>query len=107
MPSDLFVLVGYVAGVFGFIATMVAAVVIVRATAVQQTIKIQKGLIDTLLEKVDILEKSDSDNKLRIESMEKELEVVKTLPLAAIANTQAELLNDTKKIIELLEVKRK
>ena len=107
MPSDLLVLVGYVAGVFGFITTLIAAVVIVRATAVQQTIKIQKALIDTLLEKVDLLEKSDNDNKLRIESMEKELEVVKTLPLAAIANTQAELFNDTKKIIELLEVKRK
>jgi hypothetical protein len=103
MPLDPLTIIGYITGMIGFIATLVSAAVIVRATAVQQTIKLQKGLIDTLLEKVDLLEKGSVDNKARLESLEHELEIVKTLPLGTIITTQADIQADTKKIIELLK----
>lgn len=95
---------GYIAGVFGFIATLVAGVVVVRSSAIKQTIKIQDGLITALSKEVEVLKQGNLDNQKRILDLEKEVEVFKTLPLAELVKTMIAVNEDTKKIIKILEV---
>lgn len=104
---DMLAIIGYITGTIGFIATIVAAVLVVRSTAVKQTISEQKDLIDILGKKVSALEASDEAKTVQIDSLQREVDTFKNIPLQQIVATQEQILKTQQEIIKLLDVKGK
>lgn len=98
-------IIGYIAGTIGFIATIVAAILVVRSTTVKQTIESQKDLIDILGKKVEALEASDLAKATQIESLQREVDTFKNIPLQQIVATQEQILKTQEEIIKLLGTK--
>lgn len=90
---SILALIGYIAGALGFVATMAAAVVIVRATASKTTIESQKELITTLLagkeeqkDQIADLHAKHVESIKMIGNLQGQIDVLKNIPLKEISD---------------------
>lgn len=100
-------LVGYIAGVVGFIATIVAAYLVTRSTTTKVTIESQKELITTLLagkdeQKDQILQlhQKHSESVRMIGNLQGQLDILKDIPLKDISADLKIISKDQKSIVE-------
>lgn len=100
-------LVGYIAGVVGFIATIVAAYLVTRSTTTKVTIESQKELIATLMagkdeQKDQIAELHDkhAQSVQAIGNLQGQIDVLKNIPLKEIAADLHQISKDQKSIAE-------
>lgn len=105
-------LVGYIAGVVGFIATIVAAYLVTKSTTTKVTIESQKELIATLMagkdeqkEQIQQLHDKHAESVLAIGNLQGQIDVLKNIPLKeisqdlrAISKDQAKIAAETKTI---------
>ncbi len=92
ISMSILALIGYIAGALGFVATLAAAVVIVRATASKTTIESQKELIATLLagkeeqkDQIQDLHQKHITSIAAIGNLQGQLDVLKNIPLREIS----------------------
>jgi acid phosphatase family membrane protein YuiD len=90
-----------IAGVFGFIATLVAAIVVVRSSAVRENAKAQKELIETLITDKDVkgkeildLQAQQRENATSLASLRGVVDVLQTIPLKEIASGMTSMASD-------------
>ena len=104
---SILALIGYVAGAFGLIATIVAAYLVTRSTTTKVTIESQKELIATLLagkdeQKDQILQlhQKHADSIQMIGNLQGQLDILKDIPLKKIASDLNQLSKDQKVIAQ-------
>jgi hypothetical protein len=91
-------LIGYIAGAFGLIAVVAAALVVTRSATSKQTIDSQKDLIDTLIKGkdeqkeqiADLLGKHIESTKA-IAGLQGQVDVLKNIPLKEISGDLASI----------------
>ena len=89
--------------ILGLIGLIGTAIVTLRSTAVRLNVKAQKELIDTLNEKVKSLEESRDDSIKTIKDLQGKIAIVESLPLKALAESQADIAKTQKDILTLLQ----
>lgn len=92
ITMSVLALIGYIAGALGIVATLSAAVVIVRATASKTTIDSQKELIATLLagkeeqkDQIADLHAKHVESIKAIGNLQGQIDVLKNIPLKEIS----------------------
>lgn len=92
VTMSILALIGYIAGVLGFVATLVAAVVVVRSSATKQTISSQKELIDTLIAgkeeqkgQIADLQHKHNESTKSIAALQGQVDILKNIPLKEIS----------------------
>lgn len=107
ISMSILALIGYVAGAFGLIATIVAAYLVTRSTTTKVTIESQKELIATLLagkdeQKDQILQlhQKHADSIQMIGNLQGQLDILKDIPLKKIASDLNQLSKDQKVIAQ-------
>ena len=97
-----FNLIGYAAGIIGFIATVIAGYVVAKSSATRATITTQEELIDALI-------KSKNEQKEQIEKLigsvgrlEGQVDILKDLPLKSISHDMAKIAASQERIMKIL-----
>lgn len=98
-------LIGYIAGVIGFLATLVSAYLVTRSTATKTTIQSQKDLIETLVqskdqahEQIEDLHKKHIESTRAISNLQGQIDVLKNIPLKDISADLKTIASDQKVI---------
>ena len=101
-------IIGYIAGIFGLIAVVVAGYIVARSTATKTTIDNQKELITTLLQgkdelkdEVRILQEKDREKGTAISTLQGQVEILRNIPLKDIS-TDMKSISDTQ--LEILKI---
>lgn len=104
---SILALVGYIAGVVGFIATIVAAYLVTKSTTTKVTIESQKELINTLVagkdeqrDQIAQLHEKHAESVKAIGNLQGQIDVLKNIPLKEIAADLHQLSKDQKVIAE-------
>lgn len=105
ITMSILALVGYIAGVVGFIATIVAAYLVTKSTTTKVTIESQKELINTLVagkdeqkEQIAQLHDKHAESVKAIGNLQGQIDVLKNIPLKEIAADLHQLSKDQKTI---------
>lgn len=96
-------IIGYIAGAFGLVATLAAAFIVFRSTISKTTISTLQDSNKALMERVEILEKSDKQKTKVISELQKEVDTFKNIPLKNLAITQAAIMDIQKEILEIIK----
>jgi hypothetical protein len=117
VTMSILTLIGHIAGALGFVATLVAAVVVVRSSATKQTIVSQKELIDTLIagkeeqkgQIADLHSKYNESTKA-IAALQRQVDILKNIPLkeisgdlSAITKEMRGIANTQHQIVQILK----
>lgn len=107
VTMSILALIGYIAGALGFVATLAAAIVIVRATAAKTTIESQKELINTLLagkeeqkEQIADLHQKHIASTAAIGNLQGQIDVLKNIPLKEISEDMKKLSQNQTKLAQ-------
>ena len=107
ISMSILALVGYIAGVVGFIATIVAAYLVTKSTTTKVTIESQKELITTLMagkdeqkDQIAQLHQKHAESVQAIGNLQGQLDILKDIPLKKIASDLTQLSKDQKTIAE-------
>jgi hypothetical protein len=104
--------IGYIAGVVGFVATIVAAYLVTKSTTTKVTIESQKELINTLIagkdeqkDQIAELHNKHAESVKAIGNLQGQIDVLKNIPLKEISQDlriisrdQAKIATETQKI---------
>lgn len=121
LNMSILAFIGYIAGVIGFVATMAAAITVVKSSATKSTITNQKELIDTLLsgkeeqkEQIADLQNKHIESVKSVSALQGQVDVLRTIPLKeissdmrSIADEMKTLANSQVEIISLIRSERK
>ena len=88
--------------ILGLVGLIGTAIMVLRSTAIRLNVSAQKDLIDTLQEKVKSLEDSREVSDKIIKDLQGKISIVESIPLKVIAESQAEITQTQKDILELL-----
>lgn len=107
ITMSILALVGYIAGVVGFIATIVAAYLVTKSTTTKVTIESQKELIATLIagkdeqrEQIAELHEKHSQSVQAIGNLQGQIDVLKNIPLKDISQDLKIISKDQKVILD-------
>lgn len=103
------VVIGYIAGAFGVVATLGSMYVVWRGSAGRATYEAQRELISTLITakeeqaaQITELSNKHDDSVKAISQMQGQIEVLRNIPLKEISKDLAEVAATQKAILEIL-----
>lgn len=95
---QILTIIGFVIGAVGFIAFVVAAVVVVKSTKSKTNQQIQDDLIDTLMKSKVIQEDQIKELTEKSGNLQGQIDVFKTLPLKEISSDLKQIAKDQRAI---------